>query len=138
MEEAEKIVYVLGEVQNPGGYPYKDRMSLVQSIAAAGGTKESAKEAHTVLIRREGANKIVGVEVNVKSILGGEAIQNDLQLRKYDIVYVPKAAIYTVAEFAKQVDTIMSPFLRGWQVRTLEANYEYFQSGRATTIELQQ
>ena len=126
--EAERVVYVLGEVHRPGGYPYKDRITLVQAIAAAGGTLESAKVANTVLIRREGMDKIVGIEVDVKSILGGESIQNDLLLRKYDIVYVPKAAIYTVAEFARQVDSIMRPFLTGWQIRTLEANYEYFRS----------
>jgi protein involved in polysaccharide export with SLBB domain len=127
-EEAERIVYVLGEVRQPGGYTYKDRITLVQALAAAGGTRPGAKEAHTVLIRREGLDKIVGIEVDVKSILRGEAIQNDVPLRKYDIVYVPKSAIYTVAEFAQQVQRIMSPVLTGWQIRTLGANYEYFSS----------
>ena len=135
--EAERIVYVLGEVEQPGGYPYQDRFTLVQSIAAAGGTKDSAKPAHTVVIRREGGNKIVGIEVDVKSILRGESIQNDLALRKYDIVYVPKSAIYTVADFAREVDAIMKPFLTGWQIRTLEANYEYFSTRRATTVDLE-
>jgi polysaccharide export outer membrane protein len=136
-EEATRIVYVLGEVEQPGGYPYKDQITLVQSIAEAGGTRESAKEAHTVVIRREGGNKIVGIEVDVKSILRGESIQNDLPLRKYDIVYVPKSAIYSVAEFARQVDTIIKPFLTGWQIRTLEANYEFFNTRRTTTIEVE-
>ena len=136
-EEAARLVYVLGEVRKPGGYPYKDRITLVQSIAAARGALKSAKTAHTILIRREGLNKIVGIEVDVKSILRGESIQNDLLLRKYDIVYVPKSAIYTVADFARQVDAIMDPFLTGWQIRTLEANYEYFTSRRGQTVELE-
>jgi polysaccharide export outer membrane protein len=135
-QEAERLVYVLGEVNRPGGYPYKDRITLVQSIAAAGGMRESAKGAHTVLIRREGLNKIVGIEVDVKSILNGNSIQNDLLLRKYDIVYVPKSAIYTVAEFADQVNIIMRPILAGWQIRTLEANYEFFRT-RPNTIEVE-
>lgn len=134
-EEAERIVYVLGEVETPGGFPYKDRISLVQSIAEAGGVLESAKPAHVVVIRREGLNKIVGVEVDVSSILRGEAIQNDLPLKKYDIVYVPKSAIYTVAEFAEQVNIIMRPFLTGWQLRTLEANYEFFNARNTVTVE---
>jgi len=135
-QEAERLVYVLGEVNQPGGYAYKDRITLVQSIAQAGGLKEGAKGAHTVLIRREGLNKIVGIEVDVKSILSGQSIQNDLLLRKYDIVYVPKSAIYTVAEFADQVNIIMRPFLTGWQIRTLEANYEFFRT-RPNTIEVE-
>lgn len=129
-QEAERLVYVLGEVNRPGGYPYNDRISLVQAIAAAGGMKKSAKEAHTILIRREGLDRIVGVEVDVKSIVNGESIQNDLLLRKYDIVYIPKAAIYTVADFATEVNTIigvpMGIIMTGWQIRTLQANYEFW------------
>jgi polysaccharide export outer membrane protein len=136
-EEAARLVYVLGEVERPGGFEYKDQITLVQAIAIAGGTKESAKEAHTVLIRREGLDRIVGIEIDVKSILSGSAIQNDVLLRKYDIVYVPKSPIYSVAEFATQVNEILrTPLglvLTGWQIRTLQANYEYFNA--RTTIE---
>jgi len=138
-QEAERLVYVLGEVNRPGGYPYNDRISLVQAIAAAGGMKKSAKEAHTILIRREGLDRIVGVEVDVKSIINGESIQNDLLLRKYDIVYIPKAAIYTVADFANEVNTIigvpMGIIMTGWQIRTLQANYEFWTARQSIDLQ---
>jgi protein involved in polysaccharide export with SLBB domain len=129
-EEAERLVYVLGEVEEPGAFPYQEQISLVQAIALARGMKKSAKQAHTVLIRREGLDKIVGIEIDVKAIVNGDAIQNDILLRKYDIVYVPKAAIYSVSDFAREVNTIigvpMNLVLTGWQIRTLRANYEFF------------
>ena len=129
-KEAERLVYVLGEVQKPGGYEYTDNISLVQALSLAGGFDEGAKPSNTVLIRREAADKIVGIEIDVKAILNGVSIQNDILLRRYDIVYVPKSKIYTVAEFAEQATKIirlpMDVFLTGWQIRTLSANYEYF------------
>lgn len=136
-KEAARVVYVLGEVRTPGGFEYEDRITLVQALAMAGGAREGAKTAHTVLIRRESSEMIVGIEVDVKSILNGQAIQNDLPLRRYDIVYVPKSAIYTVADFARQVNDIIAPVLAGWQVRTLEANYRYFTTSRTTTIDVE-
>jgi polysaccharide export outer membrane protein len=129
-KEADQLVYVLGEVQQPGGYEYTDNISLVQAISLAGGFVEGAKPSNTVLIRREGAEKIVGIEIDVKAILNGVSIENDILLRRYDIVYVPKSKIQTVAEFAEQATKIirlpMDVFLTGWQIRTLSANYEYF------------
>jgi polysaccharide export outer membrane protein len=134
-KEASRVVYVLGEVEKPGGYNYTDRISLVQALAEAGGTKKSSKAAHTILIRREGLDKIVGIQIDVKSILNGAAIENDILLRKYDIVYVPKSAIYTVGDFAREVNAIvgtpMDIILTGWQIKALKANYEFF-AGRQT------
>jgi polysaccharide export outer membrane protein len=133
-KEATRLVYVLGEVERPGGYDYADQITLVQAIAEAGGTLKSAKAAHTVLIRREGLESIVGVEIDVKSILNGSAIENDIMLRRYDIVYVPKSPIYSVADFAREVNEILGTplgiVLTGWQIRTLQANYEYFHARR--------
>jgi polysaccharide export outer membrane protein len=126
----DRLVYVFGEVQRPGGVKYSEKISLVQAISEAGGFKEGAKAAHTVLIRREGPDKIIGIEIDVKAILSGISIENDILLRDYDIVYIPKSRIYTVAEFAEQTAKIiqlpLNIFLTGWQIRTLTANYEYF------------
>jgi polysaccharide export outer membrane protein len=131
-KEAERLVYVLGEVDNPGGYPFTDQISLVQAVAAARGFKKSAKPAHTVVIRREGLDRIIGIEIDVKSIINGSAIENDILLRNYDIVYVPKSPIYTVGDFAREVNQIigvpLNIILTGWQIRTLQANYEFFRA----------
>jgi len=123
-------VYVLGEVRSPGGYEFPDEMSLVSSIATAGGLLKSADAEHAVLIRRDGLQKIVGIEINVASILAAADIQNDLRLRNYDIVYVPKRPLYSAAEFVELVTEIMlgplDVVFRGWQIATLSANYEFF------------
>jgi polysaccharide export outer membrane protein len=136
-KEATRVVYVLGQVWKPGGYDYADQITLLQALALAGGTRPSAKEAHTVLIRRDGADKIVGIEIDVKSITSGSSIGNDILLRRYDIVYVPKARLHSVADFAREVNAIINTplgiVLTGWQIRTLQANYEFFTARSVVT-----
>ncbi len=130
MKEATQQVYVLGQVTDPGGYPFKQKITLLQAIAEARGFKEGAKPGQIVLIRREGVNKIVGIEIDAKAIFSGLAIQNDILLRNYDIVYVPKSQLFTVSDFAQEVHKILNvPFdlaFKGWAIRTSQANYEFF------------
>ena len=121
MKTADPVVYVLGQVGQPGGYPYSREVSLLQALALAGGLRGGAKSEHVLVIRRVGPSKIVGVEVNAKAIMKGERIQNDFVLRDFDIVYVPKTRIQSVADFVSTVDEIVTPpanlFLRGWQIQ---------------------
>src|SRR5215813_8938851 len=50
------IVYVLGDVAHPGGYPMENdsQMTVLQSIATAGGAAKTASEGKVRLIRRTG------------------------------------------------------------------------------------
>lgn len=127
---AKKVVYVLGEVKIPGGKKFDRNVTLVQAIAEAGGFTNEAKGNHSVVIRREGESKIVGVEVDVNAILDGSAVYNNISLRDYDIVYVPRGRIHSVADFAKAVKDITSLpigwYSTSWQIRNLQASYEFF------------
>lgn len=129
-QSAEKMVYVLGEVVRPGGFEFDRNISLVQSIALAGGNTSGAKLDRTVVIRREGMAKIVGVEVNVKAIMNGELIHNDFSLRQNDIVYVPKKGINSLAEFIQTFESVIRPpidlYYRGWEIRNITKSYEFF------------
>jgi len=134
VETARTMVYVLGEVRNPGGYPFRRSVSLVQALALAGGLSNGAKSNHVLVIRRKGLQGIVGVEVNAKAIIQGEQVQNDFLLRDFDIVYVPKTRIQSIADFAQTLDQIVSPptdlFLQGWQVQVLREQLELFRGER--------
>jgi polysaccharide export outer membrane protein len=132
VETADPVVYVLGEVRNAGGYPINRAVSLLQALALAGGFKAGAKTDHVLVIRRKGLQGIVGVEVNAKAIIKGEQVQNDFILRDFDIVYVPKTRIQSIADFAQTLNDIVTPpttlFLQGWQVRVLRQQLELFQN----------
>ncbi|UCG53477.1 MAG: polysaccharide export protein [Candidatus Latescibacterota bacterium] len=123
-EPAPKQVYVLGQVAKPGAYPYDVSVSLLQAVALAGGPIRGAKSNHVLVIRREGSEKIVGVEVNLAAVMEGRTIQNDIWLRNYDIVYVPKTRLESGAELFGAIHEILSPpsdiLLRGWQIQLLQ------------------
>jgi polysaccharide export outer membrane protein len=128
---ADKSVYVLGQVARPGGFTYETSISVLQAVAEAGGFVDGAKSDHAVVIRREGLDRIVGVEVNLAAITSGHAIQNDFWLRNYDIVYVPKTPLRSLADFVQTVDDILQPpidiIFRGWQIKLLRENVRYVQ-----------
>jgi polysaccharide export outer membrane protein len=123
-----QTAYVFGQVTHPGGIVFDDRLSLLQAVASAGGLTKGAKANHTLLIRRDGSSKVVGIEVDLKAIINGEAIQNDLWLNDYDIVYVPKTRIQTVSEFAVVLNDLLGGptnlVLRGWQVKVTQEQLE--------------
>jgi polysaccharide export outer membrane protein len=129
---AEKKVYVLGEVGNPGGYPFDTNVSLLQAVALAKGVRRSGMADHTVVIRREGVTRIIGVEVDMNAIMKGEALHQDFMLRNNDIVFIPKKRLYSVRDFMEAVNMIISPpiqaYLRGWEIANVDAVYEFYRS----------
>jgi polysaccharide export outer membrane protein len=131
---APQRVYVLGQVNTPGRIEFDDQMTMVQSVAAAGGFKKGALSGHAVLIRRQSVSKIVGIEVDLKAVTQGAKMTNDVPLRNYDIVFIPQHPIFTAADFMEAVGTIidvpLDAVFKGWQIANLSATYEYFKTTR--------
>lgn len=82
------IVYVLGDVNRPGGFVLDRRstLSVVQAVALAEGAKPSAALTKTVLIRTT-EGKRQETPLNLKMILKSKS--PDLLLAAGDIVYIP-------------------------------------------------
>ena len=85
---------------------------------------------NTVLIRRASATEVVGIEIDVKAIMNGEAVHHDLLLKNYDIVFVPQSRLNSVAEFsetlAKIIDLPVGTTLQGWQIANSIEQYRFF------------
>ncbi|HKV42755.1 MAG TPA: polysaccharide biosynthesis/export family protein [Blastocatellia bacterium] len=93
------VVYVIGEVNKPGGYLLKtnENISVLQAIALAEGETHTAAGKHARIIRTEGATGArTEIPINLNSILAGRA--PDPLLHAKDIIFVPnntgKAALY--------------------------------------------
>ena len=100
-------VYVLGEVQQPGGYPVERDMTVLQTLASAGGPKESAKLKNIIILRQSPDKSLLPIMVNLTSSLkhggaNGDAAQN-ITIQARDIIYVPKTAIASVSSFMNQI-----------------------------------
>jgi protein involved in polysaccharide export with SLBB domain len=95
-------VYVDGEVSKPGLLNLTGSMTVLQSISQAGGFKESAQVRDVTIIRRGADNRPEVISVDIKKILNGEDLSQDLILMPYDIVYVPKSPIANINRWVDQ------------------------------------
>jgi protein involved in polysaccharide export with SLBB domain len=95
-------VFVGGEVEKPGFVSLKGNMSVLQSIFAVEGFRETAKPENVIVVRKGPDNRPVAMAVDVGAVMSGERIENDIYLMPSDIVYVPKTSIAKAGKFVDQ------------------------------------
>jgi polysaccharide export outer membrane protein len=83
-----KKVFVFGEVQKPGTFPYEEGMSIVQALTIAGGFTKTAAQNSTSVTRIVNGQEMK-VKVNVQDIALGKA--PNYRLEPGDIVFVPES-----------------------------------------------
>ncbi|HET6440043.1 MAG TPA: polysaccharide biosynthesis/export family protein [Anaeromyxobacter sp.] len=83
-----KKIFVFGEVQKPGTFPYQDGMSVVQAVTLAGGFTKTAAQNSTSVTRHVGGTE-AKIKVSVQDIALGKA--PNFTLEPGDIVYVPES-----------------------------------------------
>ena len=95
-------IYVDGEVTKPGMFSLIGFMTVLQAISQAGGMKDSARMSEVVLIRRGTDNKPLTLQVNAQKVIDGTGMSQDIALKPFDIVYVPKSPIANVNVWVDQ------------------------------------
>lgn len=84
------IVYILGDVNRPGGYVMSNnesQLTLLQGLALAGGLTRAAKQGHAHLIRKKAGGGFTDTQLSVGEIQKGK--QPDLALLPGDVLYLP-------------------------------------------------
>jgi len=99
---ASQRVYVGGEVSRQGLVELTGGMTALQAVISAGGFKETADPEAAIIIRKGPDNLPVPVRVNLKSALSGGGPDAAVQLRPYDVVYIPKTWIAEANKFVNQ------------------------------------
>jgi polysaccharide biosynthesis/export protein len=92
------LVYVLGDVKTPGGFVMSNnssQLTVLQVVAAAGGTNHSAVPSHARLIRKDGAAGYTDKPLPLSAMQKGK--QSDIPLQAGDIVYVPFSYLRNLA-----------------------------------------
>jgi protein involved in polysaccharide export with SLBB domain len=95
-------VYVLGEVGDPGLYPFAGKMTVLEAVTRAGNPTPRAAVQQVRVTRPDpdNPNKAKILIVDLDSVIHkGEAIK-DIQLRPGDIVYVPD--VVSAAQHTKE------------------------------------
>jgi polysaccharide export outer membrane protein len=83
------IVYVLGDVGRPGGFPMdtpNSRMTVLKAVALAGATNHTASPSKARLIRKT-ADGFQDIHVQISDIQKGKA--PDVVLMPDDVLYIP-------------------------------------------------
>jgi len=104
------VVYVLGAVQRPGGFPLThndEQMTVLKALALAGDLKSTARPERSAIIRKDGKGIETAVPVNTARILSGQ--DTNAALHPNDILFIPdstsKKIIRRAAETALQITT---------------------------------
>jgi protein involved in polysaccharide export with SLBB domain len=95
-------VYVDGEVSKPGMVPLVGTVTVLQTISQAGGVKDTARTTEVIVIRRGADNKPLVIPLNLDKAIDGTDMSQDIALRPFDIVYVPKSPIANVNVWVDQ------------------------------------
>ena len=100
-------IYILGEVNSPSVIEFKEKLTLVEAIAKAGGYTNNAVTRSIIVIRGElGSQK--GVRLNLSRVLNKGDIAQNIELKPGDIVYVPKTFIANIERFLRALGAPMT------------------------------
>lgn len=95
-------VYIGGEVTRPGVLQTTGTLTVLQAVMEAGGFTRAAELRNVVILRNQGTSQPAFMSVNLKRsmLVAGQA--NDLVLKPYDIVFVPKTRIAHLDDLVDQ------------------------------------
>jgi polysaccharide biosynthesis/export protein len=100
MKDFEKPYFLAqGEVAKPGKYDLRGRVKLSEAVAIAGGFAAHAKHSQVLLFRRMQGEQVQVKEIDVKKMLGGKNLSQDVQLQSGDMVFVPKNRMSKISPF---------------------------------------
>ncbi len=105
-------VYVLGEVNEPGHFGFKEKMTLTQLLTYTKGYTPNANIDEVAIIRGNLTNPIVYV-TNLKNILEGKQV--DFLIKPNDVVFIPASKLgdwnSILALVMPSLDAILNTFV---------------------------
>lgn len=113
---ASQRIFVGGEVNNTGLFAMPGRIGVMEAILMANGFMDTARTSEVVLIRRGDDGQPMMRTVDVSGFVAGSA--QDVPLRAFDVVFVPKSTIAEVNQFVEQFINRVVPFQRGFTYTT--------------------
>ena len=83
------VVYVIGDVNKPGGFVINDNLTVLQALALAGGNTPMAALDNAQVVRQVKGTR-ESVPISLKRILNGR--DKDIRLQPEDILFIPSSA----------------------------------------------
>lgn len=89
--EEYSTISILGQVEKPGSYEIKGKLSVVEAISLAGGFTKIAASNSVRVMRTNSDGSKETIIVKVSDIINKGKEENDIQLQPGDIVTVPES-----------------------------------------------
>ncbi len=97
---APQQIFVGGEVGAPGTYTIPGQIGALEAILMAGGMRPTARTSQVAVLRRAPNGGMMMRTVNIKNgLLNIREYNDNMQLRRGDIIYVPQSTIAEVGTF---------------------------------------
>jgi polysaccharide export outer membrane protein len=90
---------VTGQVHKAGKFDLRGYTTATQAVAIAGGFNEAAKHSQVLLFRRVNDDWFEVKLLNLKRILGGHNVNEDVEVRPGDMLFVPQNVLSKVKKF---------------------------------------
>lgn len=119
-EQADRKIYVGGQVHNTGIFDLTHRMTLVQALVAAGGILDEHANSGQVLVIRHRDGKRFTSAVDVRERLR-QSSPEAVYLAAGDIIYVPRTRISRVNQWVDQYIAKLLPST-GFQINVQRGN----------------
>jgi len=105
-DNRDRKVFVLGEVNKQAAIPMRERMTLLEAIAEAGGLTRDAKKSAILVMR----GNLSEPEIMTIDAERPDRVAN-IPLKRGDIVYVASSSFANVERIALRISHILEPFL---------------------------
>ncbi|MCU1272501.1 MAG: polysaccharide export protein [Acidobacteriaceae bacterium] len=100
-----------GQVGHPGKFELRSPISVAEAIAIAGGFTEQSKHSQVVLFRKVTDGIVEARVLNMKAMLASRNLEEDLELKPGDMVFVPQNRISKIRKFlpVSSLSTFFTP-----------------------------
>ncbi len=112
-------VFIGGEVQHPGylELPGGERR-IMQVLMAAGGLLPTARASEVIVVRDSASGKRMIFTIDVKKIISGQDLSQDIAIHSLDTIYVPRTHIASLDVWVDEYIRKLLPF-------STSASYSY-------------
>lgn len=112
LKDFEKPFFLAGgQVARPGKYELRSPTTVSEAVAVAGGFTEQAKHSQVVLFRKLSDGIVETHVLNVKSMLASRNLEEDVDLKPGDMLFVPQNRISKIRKYlpASSLSTFFTP-----------------------------
>ncbi|MGA2844989.1 MAG: polysaccharide biosynthesis/export family protein [Candidatus Acidiferrales bacterium] len=88
-----------GQVSKPGKFDLRGYTTATEAVAMAGGFNDSAKHSQVLLFRRVNNNWLAVQTLDLKHILQGHDVREDVEIQPGDMLFVPQNLISKIEKF---------------------------------------